>query len=277
MPHSSPGSCSGQTGCAGCTSVSSGCGFCVVPSVGCVDVQGLSRCGTSEVIVTGCGGTITSSTAATVSASLAIIRGIAIVAAIIVACCGFCFRDRLRACCCSGSARRSRRSAENAIVQQNPYGSPPPPGVAPFTQSHVVPGYASYAQPQQQQSGYASYTQPQQLGDASYAQRESQQAQAVAPSYSPKQQPPPLRGPEPFALVAAVTPDSPADAAGLRVGDAIVSLCGARDFASIGSCLKAAETLGAAPPSQILRSGVIIALFIKPRKGADLGAVIEEV
>jgi hypothetical protein len=143
----------------------------------------------------------------------------------------------------------------------------------------VVPGYASYAQPQQQQSGYASYTQPQpqQLGYASYAQRESQQAQAVAPSYSPKQQPPPLRGPEPFALVAAVTPDSPADAAGLRVGDAIVSLCGAREFASIGSCLEAAETLGAAPPSQILRSGVIIALFIKPRKGAGLGAVIEEV
>ena len=133
-------------------------------------------------------------------------------------------------------------------------------------QSPPPPGYASYVQPQLQQPGSATYTQPR-----------PQQAQAFAPSNTSKQQPPPLSGTEPFARVAAVTPGSPADVAGLRVGDALISLCGAREFTSVGSCLGAAETLGAAPPSQILRGGVSIALFIQPRKGAGLGAVIEEV
>ena len=262
VPHSSPGSCSGQTGCASCTSASSICGFCVVPSVGCVDMQGIPRCGTSAVIISGCGGTSTSNTVETVSASFAIIRGIAIFVGIIFACCAICFRDRLRACCCSGDLRS--RSTGNAVVQQNPFGSPPT--ITAYMQSPLPPGYASYVQPQLQQPGSATYTQPR-----------PQQAQAFAPSNTSKQQPPPLSGPEPFARVAAVTPGSPADVAGLRIGDALISLCGAREFTSVGSCLGAAETLGAAPPSQILRGGVSIALFIQPRKGAGLGAVIEEV
>ena len=242
------------------------------------------------MVTSGCGGTTVASTTAVAVASLALIRGIAIVVSIIVACCGFCFRDRLRACC--GCAGRSRRPSQgHVLVQGNPQqivlsppGSAPPPGYA----AYVQPGYAAYPQ-QQPPPGIPTYTQSQPQPEQAQAQAQAQaQRQAFAPSQaSPsskgsfKQQPLPMGRPEPFALVVSVTRGSPADLAGLRAGDAVVGLCGARSFESIKSCLAAAEALGAAPPSEVIRGGTITTLFIKPRIGdgwsGRLGADVEEV
>jgi hypothetical protein len=74
-----------------------------------------------------------------------------------------------------------------------------------------------------------------------------------------------------FALVSSVTPGSPASLGGLRAGDLIVSLFGARNFEAVAEAAAHVAAAGAVEPCEVLREGVPLTLWLAPRR-ADAAA-----
>jgi len=180
-----------------------------------------------------------------------LLRGLLSAAVLILCCCGCCFRQRLQAACGRGGMRPHSTQGQ-VIVMQNPQASYP--GQQP---------YASYVQPQQQRPAQASAAPASPYG-----------------SGGGKQQPPTLGAPKHFAVVTVVTSGSPADIAGLRVGDCVVSMCGARSFKDVGPCLARCEETRSAPASELLRGGASVMIYCSPHAGSGwagrLGATIVE-
>ena len=254
VPKSSQGACQGHGSCASCTSVPNLCAYCTSsPSVGCLDAEHFPYCTGSGLVATGCGGSISVSSGTSAVASAAVSRGIGIAVAILIASIGVCYRYRARLC--RGGRMRPRSGAGVAGGAQ-----------APVVVQSPYPGQQSYSPSSIQQPQPQVQSQPSPYGGSGGG--------------GAKPPPPPRGAPAPFAIVKSVTPGSPADLAGLRAGDGLVSLCGARSFDAVGACLAQCEAQRAAPPSEVLRGGASFALFISPHLGerwaGRLGAVIDE-
>jgi Cys-rich protein (TIGR01571 family) len=89
--------------------------------------------------------------------------------------------------------------------------------------------------------------------------------------------------PAAFAVIESVTARSPADAAGLREGDRVVSVCGAKSFGELGACI---ETAAQSPQhvgnvTKVLRGSRALVIYVKPALGSAwagrLGATLVEV
>ena len=70
-----------------------------------------------------------------------------------------------------------------------------------------------------------------------------------------------------FAVVDEVSPGSPAEAAGLRLGDRVLSVGGECALAAVPAAVGAAAEAGAVLPVSLLRAGAVVEVALAPRAG----------